>query len=207
MKQSRESRVYFTSDWHLGHANIMKYDKRPFETVEQMNEEILMNVTRSLQEGDSLYYLGDFAFTRGRNDMESYMKTLVYTGANLFFIKGNHDKRDTIKLYEKYGTYLGEQKKIKIADTDNLSGLQEIVLNHYAMRVWDKSHHGCWHLYGHSHDSLDKDGDIWGKSMDVGIPSAYRILGEYNLFSYQDIKSILSKRKVKVIDHHTGERE
>jgi calcineurin-like phosphoesterase family protein len=33
------------------------------------------------------------------------------------------------------------------------------------MRVWDQSHHGSWHLYGHSHGKLP---DL-GLSTDVGV--------------------------------------
>jgi calcineurin-like phosphoesterase family protein len=192
--------TYFSSDWHLGHGNIIKYDNRPFKNTDEMDHVILGNVTAQLEKGDNLYYLGDFAFTRSQNTMEGYMKALAYTQANLFFIKGNHDKRDTVKLYERYGTYLGEQKKIKIPDIDGLEGIQEIVINHYAMRVWDKSHHGVWHLYGHSHDGLE--GEAWGKSMDAGIVTAARIKGSYELFSYHDIKAIMAKRSLKIIDHH-----
>jgi calcineurin-like phosphoesterase family protein len=165
-----------------------------------MDHEIISNIVKRLQKGDDFYYLGDFALTKSKNAMEGYMKALVYTEANLFFIKGNHDKHDTIKLYERYGTYLGEQKKIKIEDKNARGGIQEIVLNHFAMRVWDKSHHGAWHLYGHSHDGLERE--VWGKSMDVGAPSAYRILEEYTIFSYQEVKDIMAGREVKVIDHH-----
>ena len=68
------------------------------------------------------------------------------------------------------------------------------------MRVWNKSHHGAYHLYGHSHDSMeDKE---WGKSMDVGVDSAFRILGEYRPFSFDEIKGILDKRELYTIDHH-----
>lgn len=189
--------TYFSSDWHLDHKNIIKYDKRPFKTVEEMNETIIGNVTSQLKKGDILYYLGDFAFTRSSNSAEGHMKALSLTGANLFFIKGNHDKRDTIKLYEKYGTYLGEQKKIKIQIVDDT---QECVLNHYAMRVWDKSHHGVWHLYGHSHHSLpDLEESL---SFDVGING-----WDYKLVTVEDIINKMAKKKYKPIDHHTPDRE
>lgn len=185
---------YFSADWHLRHKNILKYDTRPFKTIDEMDEAIMKNVCSLLKPGDNLYYLGDFAMMADKNAIEGFMKTLVYTGANLFFIKGNHDStRDTVKLYRKYGTYLGEQTMITIQD-------QAIVLNHYAMRVWRNSHHGTWQLYGHSHDSLEYA--PWGKSMDVGIPSANRILGKYTLFEFADIKNILDKRDIHEIDHH-----
>ena len=107
-----------------------------------MDETIIKNVVGQLQKGDDLYYLGDFSLTKSHGEMEGHMLALALTGANLFFIKGNHDKRDTVKLYQKYGIYLGEQKMINVLDRDARDGLQNIVLNHYAMRVWDRSHHG-----------------------------------------------------------------
>jgi calcineurin-like phosphoesterase family protein len=194
--------IYFSSDWHLGHANIIKYDGRPFKDVEEMDLAIITNVTEQLKKGDTLYYLGDFGMTRSRNDMEGHMKALALTGANLFFIKGNHDKTDTLRLYQRYGTYLGEQKKIKIplSYLGNTPDVQEIVLNHYAMRVWDKSHRGTWHLYGHSHHSLPDLED--SLSFDVGING-----WDYKLVSFAEVQQKMAKKKYKPIDHHKPDRE
>jgi len=189
---------YFSSDWHLGHANILKFDKRDFKNVQEMDDYIIKMATRTLKTGDNFYYHGDWALCP-LPKAEGYMAALASTGANLFFIKGNHDKKDNISLFKKYGTFLGEQKTINF----RLNGQDyPTVLNHYAMRVWDRSHHGAYHLYGHSHDGLDKNGEVWGRSMDCGIMSALRVKGEYSLFTFEDIHNILSKRQIKVIDHH-----
>ena len=32
------SKLHFTSDLHFGHANIIKYSSRPFDSVDDMNE-------------------------------------------------------------------------------------------------------------------------------------------------------------------------
>ena len=155
-------------------------------------------VMGTLKAGDNFYYLGDWGLTSVPK-MEAYMATVASSGANLFFIKGNHDKKDTIHLYKKYGTFLGEQKCVKIWHEGKE---YPIVLNHFAMRVWDRSHHGIYHLYGHSHDGLDKNGEEWGRSMDAGVMTALRIKGAYSLFTFPEIHRILEKRPVKVIDHH-----
>lgn len=186
---------YFSSDWHLGHANIIKYDKRPFKTVKEMDETIIQNITSVLKKGDKLYFLGDFSLTKNPNEIEGHMKAISYTGVDLFFIKGNHDKSDIVKLYQKYGSYLGEQKAIYINDKDAHEGKQMIVLNHYAMRVWDKSHHGAWHLYGHSHHTLKEDPN--SLSFDVGING-----WDYQLIDYPTVKSKMSKKNFTPIDHH-----
>ncbi len=183
----REKKTWFSSDWHLGHTNVIRFDKRPFKSVEEMNEAIIKNAMSQLKEGDDFYFIGDFAFATSA-ETERWLATLASSGANLYFIKGNHDKKDTIKLYNKYGTYLGEQKKIKV-------GEQEIVLNHYAMRVWDKSHHGVWHLYGHSHCSLpDLSNSL---SFDVGCMGH-----NYLLWEMEEVRERMSKKTFKAIDHH-----
>lgn len=150
----------------------------------------------TLKPGDNFYYLGDFSLTNPKRT-EGYLATLQTSGANLFFIKGNHDKSDNIKLFKKYGEFLGEKKTIKIL----YEGVEYVViLDHFANRVWDRSHHGSYHLYGHSHDGLEKL--PWGRSMDAGIMTALRLNGLYSLFEFSQIHDILSKREVKVIDHH-----
>lgn len=187
---------YFSSDFHLGHANILKFDKRKFSSIDEHDQHLIKMCMTTLKRNDNFYYLGDWALCQP-GKAEGYLATLASSGANLFFIKGNHDKKDNIRLFQRYGTYLGEKKTVKIEWDGEV---YPIVLDHFANRVWDRSHHGVYHLYGHSHDGLEKE--PWGRSMDAGIMTALRIKGEYSLFTFEDIHNILSKRPVKVIDHH-----
>lgn len=175
-------KYFFSSDFHFGHKNVLKYDNRPFDTIEEHDGAIIRNYNNKVGEHDQFYFLGDFAFCNKRKS-EEYISRL---NGRKFFIKGNHDKKDTIKLYEKYGTYLGELKKIRIEN-------QEIVLCHYGMRVWEGSHRGTWHLYGHSHHSLPP----MGKSFDVGING-----WNYEVLSFQEIETIMNLSKISKVDHH-----
>lgn len=175
---------YFTSDYHLSHQNVIKYDNRPFKyAFGEMDEYIIDKQNKTVQKGDNFYFLGDFCFDLKYTEM--YLARLT---GNLFFIKGNHDRRDTIKLYEKYGVYLGEQKGIKVND-------QHIILNHYSMNVWNRSHHGSWHLFGHSHGSLPDN--KYSLSIDVGC-----MLYDYTPLEFEEIKEIMSKKIFKPIDHY-----
>lgn len=155
---------YFSSDWHLNHANILKYDNRPFKDIKEHDEVIINNYKSIVSNYDNFYFLGDFAFA-SNGYIEKILNSL---NGNKFFIRGNHDKKDTIRLYKKYGTYLGELETVEI-------NKQKIVLCHYSMRVWNGSHKGFWHLYGHSHGSLEHL--LNGKSFDVGI-------NVHNYFTY-----------------------
>lgn len=178
-------KAYFSSDYHLGHKNVIKYDNRPFKTVYEMDEAIIKNHNNTVRDEDQFYFLGDFSFDRRRT--EEYLRRLQ---GEKFFIKGNHDNSDIIKLYEKYGTYLGNLSEVSVFG-------QRIVLCHYAMRVWNKSHRGVWHLYGHSHHSLPDDPHAL--SMDVGINGKGF---QYKPRSFEQIRDFMSKKEYKAVDHH-----
>jgi calcineurin-like phosphoesterase family protein len=170
--------IWFTSDWHLGHSNILKpdYDNRPFDTIQEHDEVIIHNFNDLVEDNDTVYYLGDFALCR-KDKMERYISQLR---GKLNFIRGNHDKNDTIKLYKKYGNYLGEQATIEV-------NKQKITLNHCKMYVWFHSHHGAWNVHGHSHGGLDHV--MWGKSIDVSIN-----LTRYYPVSFPALKKIMDEK-------------
>lgn len=181
-------KYFFTSDYHFGHNNIIRYDDRPFKDVHHMAETIIENHNSVVSNEDEYYFLGDFCFNRKYT--EGYLERM---NGKKFFIKGNHDKSRDILMFEKYGTYLGEQCMLHTPE-HNI----DVVLNHFAMRVWDKHHHGSIHLYGHSHMSLEKYPN--GKSMDVCI-----IGNNYFPYEIKDIIKIMSKREIHKIDHHEKE--
>jgi calcineurin-like phosphoesterase family protein len=132
--------IFFTSDTHFGHKNIIEYSKRPFASVEEMDDALIENINREVKPNDLLYHLGDWAMWRGH---EGYRRRIHCR--NIVLILGNHDRHQS-KLRPLF-LDIHPILHTKI-DGRNFS------LCHYAMRVWPKSHHGAWHLYGHSHGSL-----------------------------------------------------
>ena len=64
---SSKQGIWFTSDTHFGHKNILKFCKRPWDTVEEMVEGLIQNWNRVVGKDDLIFHLGDFAFaTNGR---------------------------------------------------------------------------------------------------------------------------------------------
>lgn len=158
--------IWFTSDTHFGHRSIIDYCKRPFKNVDEMDGVLIKNWNNCVKKNDTIYHLGDFSF----QSPEKYTKQL---NGQIHLILGNHDhKRMNSQERKTLFTSVSELKQINI-------GEQTIVLCHYSMRVWSKSHYGAWHLFGHSHGCLSN----CGKSFDVGVDC-----NDYTPLSYEMVK-------------------
>ena len=189
MKIEESKNVFITSDSHYGHENIIKFSNRPFKNADHMNDELIKSWNSVVGKDDIVFHLGDVSLTSPTKTSD----ILSRLNGTIHLITGNHEKsvmrkEGTRNRFESINQYLMIRYKN-----------QDIFLCHYAMRVWDKSHRGSWCCYGHSHDSLEGQ---WGRSMDCGVDSAYRILGEFRPFSFEEIDRILSKREIHEVDHH-----
>jgi calcineurin-like phosphoesterase family protein len=112
-------KVYFTSDTHFSHANIIKYCNRPFykdgdfigegdianrpwinddikqKRAEWMNEVLIKNWNSVVNPEDVVYHLGDFGYINS-ND---YKKLIDELNGNIIVFQGNHDSNNKIKTY------------------------------------------------------------------------------------------------------------
>lgn len=52
--------IWFSSDHHFNHKNIIDYCKRPFQSVEEMNIALIENHNKFVNKNDDVYFLGDF---------------------------------------------------------------------------------------------------------------------------------------------------
>lgn len=169
--------VWFTSDHHFGHKNIIKYCNRPFLSVEEMDEELIYRWNSCIKTNDIVYYLGDFTLKNFNFAKEIFDRLK----GKIYFIKGSHDCA-WISTFQKQNenNYLGEMHTTKINNVD-------ITMSHYSMRTWCKSHYGAYHLYGHSHGNLEG----FGLSMDIGVDT-----NNYYPYNFHEIVSIMSKKVV-----------
>jgi calcineurin-like phosphoesterase family protein len=173
---------WFTSDTHFGHTNIIKHCNRPFNSVEEMDEQLIRYWNECVKPGDFVYHLGDFALVSREKTLEIFNRL----NGIIHFIKGNHD--DSAESIKKKFAWFKDVHMIKVYD-------QQIWLSHYAHRVWNKSHHGVWHLYGHSHGSLPCDNT--SLSFDVGIDCH-----DYRPINFDTVTKIMKSKSYKPVDHH-----
>jgi len=222
--------IHFTSDSHMGHGNIIKYANRLFamndtereicisgdnkrykelklsqESIRKHDRILIDNWNKAVKPDDDVYHLGDFCFGR-----TAYIHNILnQLNGRIHLIYGNHDReiRENIELQERFA-WCKEYYELEITDSDSIRGRQLIILIHYAMRVWNKSHHGSWNFYGHSHSSLTDDPNA--KSVDIGIDNIANLLSlnnirlaeDYRPISYDEGKKLMNKKQWKPVDHH-----
>jgi len=178
---------WFTSDTHWGHANILKYDSRPFATIEEHDEELVRRWNTVVSPGDVVYHLGDVAWHKKAIDTDILLARLHGTK---ILITGNHDKGHV----EKSKGWAKVVPYFEISENG-----QKIVLFHYRMVVWNGSHHGSWALHGHSHGTLPIT--LTAKTFDVGT-----MCWSYAPISYDEVASEMSKRTFVPVDQHGANR-
>jgi calcineurin-like phosphoesterase family protein len=193
--------IFFTSDFHIGHQNIIKFDVRPFDNIGEMHETLIKNWNSVVKDNDIVFYLGDFSY-RDKGIAKWFKSQLK---GKIYFIMGNHDRiRDISKIgFEKiFGddTTLGGAT-ISIKDDDANRGYQDIVLCHYPILSWNKSHHGSWHIHGHCHQSIMKNPEMaWyykRKVIDAGANG-----WGYTPISYLELKKVMNEKIISAVDHH-----
>ena len=94
--------VFFTSDTHFGHKNIIRYCNRPFNNVEEMDEYMIRVWNEEVNHDDIIFHLGDFSFYNTSKSKEIYDRL----NGHKIIIRGNHDKTDIVNLFdEHYSSY------------------------------------------------------------------------------------------------------
>lgn len=146
-----------------------------------MNDCLIKNFNSIVKPCDTTYILGDFTMKCSYENLSFLMNRL--NGAK-HCILGNHDSKKHFMQMLSEGIIKSVDQAIGIS----ING-QYIWMSHYAHRVWNQSHHGAWHIYGHSHGSLPPIGLSW----DVGVDN-----NNYYPVSFEQLSEIIKKQKDKI---------
>ena len=226
--------VFFTADTHFGHGNIIKYCNRPFvaeqdrgalrahgnkwhegdwkgptaskhrmsrEAISMMNKHLIDNINATVGTDDTLWHLGDWAFAPDKDyarACEEYRGRIKCK--NIHIIWGNHDKPKKIKHL-----FISDHTLTEVKIQTSMPRPVNVVLCHYALAVWNKSHRGSWQLYGHSHSGAEPwmNQHMNGRrSIDVGVDNAKKHIGEYRPFSTEELTRLLGSKLGHSMDHH-----
>lgn len=176
-----DQHIWFTSDMHFGHRNVIKFCGRPYTDEKEMCEALIKNWNDTVSPNDFIFSLGDFSWWTGRHEVKKLVEKLK---GRKYFVPGNHCKEcmyelvndpdfhecsDTVVLYVR-----GTEGDPRFAEHK----VFEIVLNHYPLSCWSHSDYSqCFQFFGHIHSRHNKALTEFGqhidmkmgKQMDVGV--------------------------------------
>jgi len=178
-----QSKIWFSSDFHFNHSNIIKHSNRPFSTKEEMDDAIIHNINSKVHKDHTLYFLGDFAWVRNSSD-NNIERTSKYRNRikcqNFIWTQGNHDP-DWIpcQLGIRFNRDIFELK---------ISKQEMYVLSHYPIHQWHRKRYGMIHLHGHSHGK-SFGYDPW--ALDVGVDT-----NNFQPYNLDDVRDIMNARRL-----------
>lgn len=173
--------LFFTSDLHIGHDNIINFCNRPYESIEQMNQGIIEEWNNVVPVNGNVFLLGDVSWKGAQ-----YAKKIIsQLNGNITLIRGNHDPDTICNLFSEVYDMLA----LDVQDEDSK---MLVHLCHYPLTEWLRSQKGSIHLHGHCHGSRDElDLKNW-QILDVGVDSHLM-----KPISWDKIKTILNKKYLK----------
>lgn len=220
-KQTREQKIFFTSDTHFCHDRDFILNPRGYKGIEDHDNKLIEKWNAKVSSRDTIIHCGDFLLGAGQKSKEKFFEIVNKLNGNIIYLWGNHNAGASSVYKElintKYGdveevypysfetkrgsfTYRGHQILLKVEDfTQTNKIVYWFFCSHFAHRLWIDSHKGhVNHVSGHSHGS-DKESQPeskYPKRLDVGIEN----FGEPISLEY--IVDIFNKKKMVKLDHH-----
>ena len=183
--------VYFTSDTHFNHANILKFCNRPFLDVNDMNEKLVDNWNKVVSDTSTVFHLGDFAFG-GFPVWEEIRSRLK---GHIYLIKGNHDFKQNLQNSERLENMFDIVTQQMIITINK----QLIILNHYPLLCYSGSYDNrVWALHGHCHSGPNSSG-MDDSRLKIRFPTQYDVGVDNNNFtpiSFFELEDII-KRQIR----------
>ena len=187
---STKQNIWFTSDLHFNHANIIKFCNRPWKTTEEMDEALISNWNSVVKPNDLIFDLGDFAFA----DRDKWIKLLEQLNGKHYLILGNHDiirwpGNKVLPLFERVEYQL----------TLKIDG-RKVYFNHYPFVCYGgtdrDSTSKVYQLFGHVHSGpncsgLDYDRliNLFPYQYDVGVDN-----NNYTPISWEQVKDKINNQ-------------
>jgi calcineurin-like phosphoesterase family protein len=190
MSDEKRKKIFLTSDLHIGHANVIKFDERPFRDLNHMHAVLANNYNSTVPEDGICYFLGDIGLGKG-DVLRDYMSRL--NGATRVLLLGNHDGG----MYSMYSMgfdvvlnsatiYIGEHR-VSMSHCPLPGVFREDVSQMKGARPNDHWHgeyknhkfvshaNAEFHLHGHIHSDDKAKPRIDGNQFDCGVrANSYR---------------------------------
>jgi len=185
-----KNNIFFTSDTHFNHENIIKYAMRPFVNKDEMNEALIKNWNSVVKPDDIVFHLGDFMF----GNINRFWEFRSRLNGKIYLIHGNHDyKMMSEGNIEEGFEDICSQMNIVVDG-------QKIYLNHFPLLTFDGifKNKPTWQLFGHVHSNqyhpytspdMGRLSYLLPFQYDVGVDN-----NNYTPVSFNEVKEIITKQ-------------
>ena len=158
-------KVFFTSDPHLGHTNIIRFCNRPYNDVIEMNQDMVKIWNETVPVDADVFILGDVAFRTSKNAIKHILDSM---NGRKHLIMGNHDRLNALPLDCFEHISMQDQIVIKQYNSDeDKNEFTTCVLSHYPLMRWAGITRGTFSLHGHEHGNIPNS-EYMLNQMDVG---------------------------------------
>lgn len=155
--------IYYISDTHFRDKKIFDKCNRPFDSVEDMEKQVIKRWNNKINDEDIVYVLGDI----GQDEDISTISIFKTLKGHKHLIVGNHDHQ---MLEEIRNSNVFESIKFIDLITDDD---YKVCICHYPLMDWMEFNRDGLLVYGHIHNKTEKNG------------YAYKLMKEY----YKDLKA------------------
>lgn len=183
--------IFFTSDTHFNHDNIINFCARPYGSVEEMNEDLIRRWNEKVGKNDIVFHLGDFAW----GGATKWIPILERLNGHIILCLGNHDEANIKPTAEVYFKDIRYQYKIMVGNI-------QVYLNHHPFLTWGGVYRkNVWQFFGHVH-SVSKDNPTYNTGTDASripllFPNQYDVgcdLNNYTPLSFNEVREIITKQ-------------
>lgn len=176
--------IWFTSDMHFYHKNIISYCNRPFRDLEEMHDELIRRFNEKVKPDDTCYLLGDIVF----GGVHKWELILSRLNGKKALVQGNHDDRRAKRFLPTMDT----------AEINSLDGIA-VKLSHYPYAPIEPDEDqrylerrlvddGSWLLHGHVHCQYK----VRRNMINVGVD-----VWDYYPVSFEEIKGIIKPNQAE----------
>ena len=182
-------KVFFTSDLHFGHENIIRFVGRPFRDLKEMHEALIANWNETVPDDGIVFNLGDVCL----GGSYVWHHNLEQLRGTQYLIMGNHDYKNYRESYSKYFQMVSQQMYIYV---DGVS----IYLNHHPFLCFGGAYnkeHNVWNLFGHVHSGPGSSNGKDHNRLQYLAPTQYDVGVDNNNFrpvSFWEVKEIIEKQ-------------
>ena len=181
-------KIFFTSDTHFCHRNIMKYCNRPFADIYEHDNELIRRWNEKVPEDGIVFHLGDVGFASNKVIHE----ILEQLNGKIYLVVGNHDWRSIVKQQGWRFEEMTQQINMKVGD-------QHIILNHYPLLCFSGVYqpNPTWQLYGHVHSGPYSTQGLDGPRLRMCYTTQYDVGVDNNNFTPISYKEV--EKKIHII--------